>query len=171
MSKEGAGSTLDPAIGLCSVCRFVKRQDTRRGAVFYRCGRADEDASFFRYPPIPVGECHDGDRKTLKNLLAKDVFDGFASALDERAASGEVVQTNFVGIENIEIKAAELRDHDAHVTVSVVSQLISATRDKAGEVIEGDPESVVEVSDVWTFARDVRQKDPNWKLVATESDD
>ena len=113
----------------------------------------------------------DGDRKTLKNLLAKDVFDGFAAALDERAGSGEVVQTNFVGIEDIKITAAELRDNDAHVTVSVVSQLISASRDKAGEVIEGDPEAVVEVSDVWTFARDVRQKDPNWKLVATESDD
>lgn len=113
----------------------------------------------------------DGDRKTLKNLLAKEVYDGFAAALDDRASSGEVVQTNFVGIEDISIKAAELRENDAHVTVSVVSQLISATRDKAGEVIEGDPEAVVEVSDVWTFARDVRQKDPNWKLVATESDD
>ncbi|MEM9574204.1 MAG: Tim44/TimA family putative adaptor protein [Pseudomonadota bacterium] len=113
----------------------------------------------------------DGDRKTLKNLLAKDVYDGFSAALDERAESGEVVQTNFVGIEDITITGAELRDHDAHVTVSVVSQLISATRDKAGDVIDGDPEAVVEVSDVWTFARDVRQNDPNWKLVATESDD
>ncbi|KAG1651461.1 hypothetical protein GQR58_027063 [Nymphon striatum] len=106
----------------------------------------------------------DEDRKTLKNLLAKDVYDGFAAALDDRSAAEEVVQTNFVGIENIEISAAELKDNDAQVTVSVISQLISATRDKAGEVIDGDPESVVEVRDVWTFARDIRQKDPNWKL-------
>lgn len=113
----------------------------------------------------------DGDRKTLRNLLSKEVFDGFSDVLDERSKSGEVVQTNFVGIEKIEITGAELRDSDAHVTVSVISQLISATRDKEGEVIDGDPEAVVEVRDVWTFARDVRQKDPNWKLVATEADD
>ncbi len=113
----------------------------------------------------------DGDRKTLKNLLSKEVYDGFAAVLDDRAQSGEVVQTNFVGIEEIEITSAELREHDAHVTVSVTSQLVSATRDGAGEIIDGDPEAVVEVQDVWTFARDTRQKDPNWKLVATESDD
>lgn len=113
----------------------------------------------------------DGDRKTLKNLLSKEVYDGFASALDEREASGETVQTNFVGIEDIAITGAELRDNDAFITIDVKSQLISATRDKAGEVIDGDPEAIVEVTDKWTFTRDVRQKNPNWKLAGTESDD
>lgn len=113
----------------------------------------------------------DGDRKTLRNLLSKEVFDGFSDVLDERAKTGEEVLTNFVGIEKIEITAAELRDHDAHITVSIVSQLISSTKNKAGEVIDGDPDAVVEVRDIWTFARDLRQRDPNWKLVATESDD
>lgn len=113
----------------------------------------------------------DGDKKTLKNLLSKEVYDGFASALDERAKNGETVQANFVGIEKIEFNDAELRGHDAHLTVSVVSQMISATRDKAGEIIDGDSEAVVEVKDIWTFARDTRQRDPNWKLVATESED
>jgi predicted lipid-binding transport protein (Tim44 family) len=50
-----------------------------------------------------------------------------------------------------------------------VSQLISATRDKSGNVIEGSPDKVTEVTDVWTFARDVTARDPNWKLVATEA--
>ncbi|KAB2855721.1 MAG: calcium-binding protein, partial [Bauldia sp.] len=57
------------------------------------------------------------------------------------------------------------------VTLRVVSQLVSATRNAAGEVIDGDPETVAEVKDVWTFARDTRSRDPNWKLVATEADD
>lgn len=57
MGKEHAAPQLDPSIGLCSVCRFVKRQDTKRGATFYRCGRADEDATFMKYPPTPVGQC------------------------------------------------------------------------------------------------------------------
>ena len=50
-----------------------------------------------------------------------------------------------------------------------VSQLISVVRDKAGSVIDGSAEKVTEVTDVWTFARDISSRDPNWKLVATES--
>lgn len=113
----------------------------------------------------------DGDRKTLKNLLSKEVYDGFAAALDEREARGETVQSSFVGIDKADITAAEMRDSEALITLRIVSQLISATRDKAGEVIDGDPEAVVEVKDVWTFARDTRSRDPNWRLVATESED
>ena len=56
----------------------------------------------------------------------------------------------------------------AQVTVRFVSQLISVTRDKAGTIVDGDPAKVSEVSDVWTFAREVRSPDPNWRLIATE---
>lgn len=111
----------------------------------------------------------DGDRKTLQNLLSKDVYEGFEAALDEREARGETVQTNFVGIDSIDYSGAQLRDDEAHVTVSVVSQLVSATRDSEGRIIEGDPEAVAEVKDVWTFMRHVRDNDPNWRLEATES--
>jgi predicted lipid-binding transport protein (Tim44 family) len=65
--------------------------------------------------------------------------------------------------------AAELRGCTAHVTVRFVSQLISVTRDKSGNVIDGNPEKVTDVTDVWTFARDLSSRDPNWKLVATEA--
>ena len=64
-----------------------------------------------------------------------------------------------------------MKGSEAHVTLRIVSELISATRDKAGTVIDGDPETVAEVKDVWTFARDTRSRDPNWKLVATEEED
>jgi predicted lipid-binding transport protein (Tim44 family) len=64
-----------------------------------------------------------------------------------------------------------MRDSEAHITVSVVSQLVSATRGKDGEIIEGDPEAVAEVKDVWTFMRDVRSEAPDWKLEATEADE
>lgn len=113
----------------------------------------------------------DGDKKTLKNLLSRDVYDGFASAITERETRGEKVQSSFVGVEKAEIIAAEMKGTDAHLTVRIVSQLISATVDRSGTVIDGDPETVAEVKDVWTFARDTRSRDPNWKLVATEAED
>ncbi|MGN8020858.1 Tim44/TimA family putative adaptor protein [Phyllobacterium sp. 22229] len=113
----------------------------------------------------------DGDRKTLKSLLSREVFDGFVSAIADRESRGEKVQSSFVGINKAEITGAEMKGTEAHVTVRVVSELISATLDKDGNVIDGDKEAVAEVKDVWTYARDTRSKDPNWKLVATEAED
>jgi predicted lipid-binding transport protein (Tim44 family) len=112
----------------------------------------------------------DGDRKTLKGLLSKEVYDGFEAAIAEREAKGEVVKSTFVGIDKCDITQALAKDSEAQVTVRIVSQLISATFDKAGTLIDGDQETVAEVIDIWTFARDIRSRDPNWKLVATESE-
>ena len=112
----------------------------------------------------------DGDRKTLKNLLSREVFEGFDAAISEREAKGEVVRSSFVGIEKADIVSAEVKDSEANVTLRIVSQLISATYDKAGALVDGDAETVAEVNDLWTFARDIRSRDPNWKLIATESE-
>lgn len=111
-----------------------------------------------------------GDRKTLKNLLSRDVYDGFVAAISDRENKSEQLQSSFVGIDKADLVNAEVKGSEAHITVRIVSQLISATRDKTGAVIDGDPEAVSEVKDVWTFARDARSKDPNWKLVETEEE-
>lgn len=112
----------------------------------------------------------DGDRKTLKSLLSREVFDGFVAAIDERESRGETVRSNFVGIEKANIIQAEMKGTEANVTLRIISQLISATLDKDGEVVEGDLVEVTDVNDVWTFARDTRSRDPNWRLIATEAD-
>ncbi len=110
-----------------------------------------------------------GDRKQLKTLTAREVFDGFARALTEREGRGEVNETNFIGIHKADLIDAELKDSIAKVTVKFVSQLITVVRNKAGTIIEGDANLVREVTDIWTFAREVTSRDPNWKLVATQS--
>ena len=111
----------------------------------------------------------EGDRRNLKNLLSRDVYDGFEAAIRDRETKGHVAETRFVSIDTAEITGAEMRNRAAQVTVRFVSQLISVTRDRAGNVVDGSPEKVTEVTDVWTFARDVSSRDPNWKLVATEA--
>jgi len=111
----------------------------------------------------------EGDRRTLKNLLSRDVYEGFEAAIRTREGKGETVETRFVAIDKSDITGAELRGHTAHVTVRFVSQLISVTRDKSANVIDGNAEKVTDVTDVWTFARDLSSRDPNWKLVATEA--
>ena len=111
----------------------------------------------------------EGDRRSLKNLLSRDVYEGFDTAITEREKREEKVETRFVSIDTAEILGAEMRGKSAQVTMRFVSQLISVTRDKNGVVIDGSPEKVTEVTDVWTFARDISSRDPNWKLIATEA--
>ncbi len=111
----------------------------------------------------------DGDRKILKNLLSNEVFAGFDSAIDTRQKAGDTVESSFVGIERATILDAAAKGHAVSLTVKFVSELISATRDADGKVIDGDPKKVREVVDIWTFMRDTSSRDPNWQLVATET--
>jgi predicted lipid-binding transport protein (Tim44 family) len=110
-----------------------------------------------------------GDRRSLKDLLGREVYDGFEAAIRDREQRGEKIESRFVSIEAAEIIAAELRGKTTQITVRFVSQLVSVTRDRSGAVIDGNPDAVTTVTDVWTFARDVTSRDPNWKLVATEA--
>ena len=111
----------------------------------------------------------EGDRRQLRSLLSRDVFDGFDAAISERESGAETAETRFVSIDGSTITGAELRARTAQITIRFVSKLISATRDRSGNVIEGNAEKVTDVTDVWTFARDISSRDPNWKVVATEA--
>ena len=110
-----------------------------------------------------------GDRRALKDLLSSEVYDGFETAIRGREQRGEKVETRFASVDKAELVGADVRDRTASITVRFVSQMISVTRDKDGAVIDGTPEKLTDVTDVWTFARDVSSRDPNWKLVGTES--
>jgi predicted lipid-binding transport protein (Tim44 family) len=111
----------------------------------------------------------EGDRKALRQLLSREVYDGFVSAISQRESRQEKIEFKFVGIDKAEITDAALKTGTAQITVRFLSKLISATRDGSGKVIDGDPVHVGDVTDIWTFARDIASRDPNWKLVATES--
>jgi predicted lipid-binding transport protein (Tim44 family) len=111
----------------------------------------------------------EGDRKTLRNLLSREVNDGFVAAIGQREQRQETIEFKFVGIDRAEITAAGVKGTTEQITVRFLSKLISATHDKTGKVVDGDPVHVGDVTDIWTFAREATSRDPNWKLVATES--
>lgn len=110
-----------------------------------------------------------GDKATLQPLLDEEVYQGFVQAIDDRNEAGENVDFTFIGLDKSDIVEAELADKIAQITMRFKSQLISVTKDSDGRVIDGDPTEVTEMTDIWTFARDVSTGDPNWKLVATEA--
>ena len=110
-----------------------------------------------------------GDKDTLRNLLADDVFDGFAEAIDQRAADNQTLETTIIGIKSADIVEASLTDRTAAITVKFVSEQVNVTRDSENRIIEGDPNQITEITDIWTFSRNTRSRDPNWKLVETRS--
>jgi predicted lipid-binding transport protein (Tim44 family) len=110
-----------------------------------------------------------GDQPVLRDLLAKDVFESFVAAIDDRNARGETVDTTFVALDKAEFSEIQLRDSTANIAVKFNSQLITATRKADGAVIDGNPDKPVDMVDVWTFSRDLSSRDPNWRLVATEA--
>ncbi len=110
-----------------------------------------------------------GDLQTLRNLLDKDVFDSFSAAIAGRENRGESMTTRVVSIDQVTIEDAGMHGGSAQITLRFFAKLITATRDKSGAVISGDPEKSIDIADVWTFARDVSSRDPNWKLAATQT--
>ena len=108
-----------------------------------------------------------GDRTTLKNLLEKDVFEGFQRAIAEREAAGQTVDFTFVGLPKVEISDAEYDRKNVLVTVRFHAEVVSATRDKDGNLVEGNADQVQNIADEWTFARNPKSRDPNWKVVTT----
>jgi predicted lipid-binding transport protein (Tim44 family) len=108
-----------------------------------------------------------GDKATLRNLLEKEVYDGFERAIKDREATGNKVDFTFVGLPKVEITEAELDKRNATITIHFDAEVVQATRDKDGNLIEGNADQVQTISDEWSFARSPRARDPNWKLVAT----
>ena len=110
-----------------------------------------------------------GDRRALRDLLSSEVYDSFDAVIKDREKHEQKTETRFVSIDTAELVSADLRDRTAQLTVRFVSQMISVTRDKMGNIVDGNPDKVADFTDIWTFARDTGSRDPNWKLVGTGS--
>lgn len=108
-----------------------------------------------------------GDRDTLRPLLSKEVFDGFAGEIARREAAGETLETAIVAIDSALIDSASAAPRLNEITVRFAVRLMNIRRDKAGETIDGGNTAPIE--ELWTFARDPRGSDVNWKLVATRA--
>jgi len=111
----------------------------------------------------------EGDVKTLRGLLNDEVLDNFSIAIDEREKAGETLETTVIGIKNVDIIEARIDGRTAFITVKVVSEQVNVARDKEGVVVDGDENQVTDITDLWTFARNTRARDPNWMLVETRS--
>ncbi len=111
----------------------------------------------------------EGDTETLESLLNDEVYRNFLSAIRSREAANETLENTLVRIRAADAIEAYMDGAVAFVTMKIVSEQVNVTRDAAGEVTDGDPGHITEITDIWTFGRDTNSRDPNWELVATRS--
>jgi predicted lipid-binding transport protein (Tim44 family) len=111
-----------------------------------------------------------GDRDALRPLLSDEVYATFDNVIAEREARKEKVEFTFVGFREVKIVSAALQKNAADIAVTFSAQFISATLDSEGKILDGDPKAVRDVTDQWSFERNVRASDPNWRLVATSGE-
>lgn len=116
-----------------------------------------------------LGAYSSGDTQALKPLLNADVFANFSQAIRDREQAGETLEDTLVGISSAEIVEAFTEGRTENITVKFVSEQVNATRDENGEVVDGNPNAVIDTIDFWTFSRDSKSSNPNWTLVATNS--
>lgn len=110
-----------------------------------------------------------GDSETLRPLLSDEVFENFDGAINSRNSNGETMEMTLVGISEAEAIEASMDGRVAFVSIKFVTEQIEVVKDKSGEPISGDSSKVSTVTDIWTFARNTRSRNPNWTLVATEA--
>lgn len=110
-----------------------------------------------------------GDLKTLESLLSEDVLGDFVQEIGTREKHKETLEATLISIVSAEILEAVLLNHQAQITLKFVSEQINVVRNATGEVVDGDPSHIDQIEDIWTFGRDIRSSNPNWKLIATSS--
>ncbi|MFQ3666228.1 MAG: Tim44/TimA family putative adaptor protein [Sphingomonadaceae bacterium] len=112
-----------------------------------------------------------GDEAELKELVSDEVLANFKVALAARKEQGLTLENRLLEVDNVRIVGAGMNGHMAEVTVQFDAEIVSATRDSQGNLVEGNPDQSVETHDVWTFSRHVTSSDPAWLLVGTDTAD
>ena len=109
-----------------------------------------------------------GDKKTLKPLLNKEIYKNFSDEIDHRKKENLKSELTFVGVKSAEIKNFEKKDNIYTFTVNFVSEIITCKKDKNNKIIEGSPDIIKTVKDVWKFSKNMWSSNPNWYLVETQ---
>jgi len=109
-----------------------------------------------------------GDREELAWLCDADVLASFEEAIAAREAEGHRLDNRLVRIEKAQIVEAGVNGRIAEVSLRFEADIAAVTRDKDDNVVAGSLTDAVGTNDIWTFTRDIRSADPNWKLSETD---
>ena len=110
-----------------------------------------------------------GDKNSLKGLLGKNMFNRFSEVIDERKNKELKSETTFIGLKSTKIIEFKKVENIYKVTVNFVSEVITCIKDKNNKVLEGNPDTIKTVNDVWSFSKNMWSQDPTWYLIVTSN--
>ena len=110
-----------------------------------------------------------GDKQSLKSLLGKSLYSDFSEVINERQKKELKYETTFIGIKSSKIQEFKKIENIYKVTVNFVSEIITCVKDKNNKIIEGNPDTIKTVNDVWKFSKNMWSQDPTWYLVETSN--
>ncbi|MCK5374249.1 MAG: Tim44 domain-containing protein, partial [Alphaproteobacteria bacterium] len=113
----------------------------------------------------------EGDRETLADLLSPQVYEAFDKAIAQREKAGETMQAEIQSIQKSSVVEAHMEGKCAFVTVRFLAEEITCTKDKDFNIVQGHPDKIIQMRDVWTFFRDLKSRDPRWIVVETREDE
>jgi len=140
-----------------------------------RTGNVDEEAkkSFLKGAEIAyeqiITSFAKGDKKSLKGLLEKNMFNRFSEVIDDRKSKQLKYETTFIGLKSSKVLEFKKIENIYRVTVNFVSEIITCVKDKNNQIIEGNPDTIKTVHDIWKFSKNMWSQDPTWYLVDTSS--
>ena len=112
----------------------------------------------------------DGDLKSIKNIISKDVYDGFNEAIIERKNNNKKLVNELIAFDKSDIIGAKIERKSALLTVEFYSRIITYVLDENNQVIEGSKDNPISVIDQWTFKKALKDKSPSWQLISTQSE-
>jgi len=110
-----------------------------------------------------------GDKKSLKSLLGKEIYNDFSGVIDERKQKQHKYETTFIGLKSSKILEFKKIENIYKVTVNFVSEIITCVKDKNNKIIQGNPDEIKTANDVWKFSKNMWSQDPTWYLVDTSN--
>ena len=110
------------------------------------------------------------DKKTLKDLTSPEIYKSFIAVLDERKNKKYINQFTFIGIKKAKIENVDKKNSFYTVKTRFVSEIISCIKDENNNIIEGSPDEIQTVNDVWSFSKDLNSDDPTWHLTEIAQD-
>ena len=110
-----------------------------------------------------------GDKKSLKGLIGKGLFEDFSEVIDERKKKELKYETTFIGIKSSKILEFKKIENIYKVTVNFVSEIITCVRDKDNKIIKGNPDTIKTANDIWKFSKNMWSQDPTWYLIETSN--
>ena len=103
---------------------------------------------------IIISSFNNGDKKTLKNLVSKDVYSAFEKAIDEKTNNPE---SQFYSLIVEGIADAKVENDTISISVNFISE----------QMLNNDEGSIVKNKDTWTFEKPTNSSSPIWILTQT----